>query len=133
VSLLPASCEFPKPLNEFQIRPFLKLEPEEFPRAWETAVSRTKDGRPTPKVVRAVIGELSGREQPSAVKNRNWKGIKARRNLPLGHLLALLTEARRAVEKHDTERVLAALDGIENLLFDPRRDVRKSNLTARQR
>jgi hypothetical protein len=54
VRLLPA--DVPKPANEFQIRPFLKLEPDKFPAKWEEIVQRAQPGRVTAKAVKEALG-----------------------------------------------------------------------------
>jgi len=39
INLLPDSVDIPRPSNEFQVRPFLKLAPEQFPTAWKRALA----------------------------------------------------------------------------------------------
>jgi hypothetical protein len=55
VKLLPADGVIPRPTSEYQVRPFLKLEPGAFPQAWERAVSRATGGKVTPALVRSLI------------------------------------------------------------------------------
>src|ERR1035438_1994743 len=40
LNLLPADRSLPRPINEFRIRPFLKLAPEAFPGAWQRVTER---------------------------------------------------------------------------------------------
>src|SRR6266850_2810734 len=40
LKLLPVNEDIPRPSNEFQIRPFLKLQAEQFPKAWQQAIRR---------------------------------------------------------------------------------------------
>src|SRR5579859_2061468 len=58
LKLLPNQGEIPWPSNEFQIRPFLRLEPEAFPKAWEQAVARAKNGVVTAALLRGVVAEI---------------------------------------------------------------------------
>jgi hypothetical protein len=43
--LIPGDENAPRPKNEIQMRPFLKLALEEFPRAWKRAVKNAKKAR----------------------------------------------------------------------------------------
>ena len=45
LKLLPKDSSLPKPLNENQIRPFLRLPAAEFPKAWKRAVKMANEGR----------------------------------------------------------------------------------------
>ena len=119
LNLLPADRSLPRPINEFQIRPFLKLAPEAFPRAWQRVTERAKDGKVTSSLVQAVIDELlpnALRRIPPAGKSTLNKAVKGVR---LGQILVLIQEVRPNVEKHDVEQALAALQNIETLLFEP--------------
>ena len=49
IQLLPEGL--PKPSNEFQIRPFLKLEPGEFPKKWQTIVESSGAEKVTARMV----------------------------------------------------------------------------------
>jgi hypothetical protein len=121
LNLLPPDDSLPKPASEFQMRPFLKLEPEEFPKVWEQVAKRARDGKVTPTLVRAVISELPpGRVRPVAAARKSKPG-KSRSKIPLGQILVLLQEAKRRVEKGEVELALAALDRIESVLFGEER------------
>jgi hypothetical protein len=118
LKLLPTDDSIPRPTNEFQIRPFLKLQPEVFPKAWEEAIRRAKNGKVTSNSLRMLIAEISPRERPQEI---NLKRLKRMRygKAPPGQVLGLLHEAKRRVEKGETEQALAALEKIESLLYGP--------------
>jgi hypothetical protein len=109
MKLLPDDDPVPRPANEFQMRPFLKLEPEVFPGAWKKAVKTAKGGKVTTGIVRAVIREL----YPD---DADGKKRKRRKQVPVGQCLALLNEAKRSMEKGERDLVLSALERIEALL-----------------
>jgi len=90
LKLLPDDAKFPRPANEFQMRPFLKLAPEKFPGAWRQAVKAAKEGKITTSVVQAVIKDLA----PTA---RRKRGNEARPKtvLPVGQILTFLCEIKR--------------------------------------
>jgi hypothetical protein len=116
ISLLPPGQNLPMPGNEFQVRPFLKLEPEAFPIAWEQAIKRAKDGKITPGLVRSVVAEFfssTGEESKTTGRERPKSPSKA----TLGQVLTLLLEAKKRIEKGEWEEALAALDRIEWELF----------------
>jgi hypothetical protein len=117
LKLLPSSNQLPKPANEFQMRPFLKLAPEEFPGAWKRAVKTAKEGKVTTKVVQAVIRELLPKNHDQVRAGRKGKRGKSKGKWPGGQVLALLTEAKRQVQKGETDKALEALERIEGLLF----------------
>ncbi len=117
VKLLPADSNIPKPTNEFQIRPFLKLEPEIFPKAWEQAIRKSKEAKLTPGLIREVITEIA----PDAVRPRR-PAMRSRKARPfgtfsLGEVLILLADVKRRVEKQETREALAALEKAECLLL----------------
>lgn len=113
--LLPASSNGPKPTNESQIRPFLAIEPKDFPKAWEAAVKAADNGRVTQSIAREVVREISGTSRSATRSRAKRLGIPEK--LPLGQVLSQLLQARRHVEHHEAEEALAALDAIERLLF----------------
>lgn len=118
MNLLPEDTTFPRPINEFQIRPFLKLAPKEFPSAWKQVVKTAKEGKVTPRVVQVVVRKLL----PTGSAHSPGFGKKKRRNLQsktLGEILVLLHDARRRVEKGETEEAVAALERIERVLCGP--------------
>jgi hypothetical protein len=53
IQLLPK--DLPKPANEFQIRPFLKLETEEFPQEWQTIVDAAGAGKVTARIAEEAL------------------------------------------------------------------------------
>jgi hypothetical protein len=113
VNLLPNHAELPRPANEFQVRPFLKLAPAQFPAAWERAVGMAHTGNVPTNVARAVIEEL----HPSGNGNSSQRQKKSK--VPIGQILVLLYQARRCVEKHQDEQAFEAIDRIEKLLCGP--------------
>ncbi len=116
MKLLPSDDSLPRPANEFQMRPFLKLAPEEFPGAWKRAVKTAKEGKVTTKVVHAVIRELLPNYRNHAGKKGKRRKLKSK--WPQGEVLVLLNEAKRQVKSGGTEKALAALERIESLLFE---------------
>jgi hypothetical protein len=112
VNQLPENGSLPRPSNEFQVRPFLKLSAEEFPGAWKRAVSMAKSGKVTTPLAMEVIKEMTSDNTP-ARKKRRFKS-----KLPLGQILILLSTAKEIIEKHESERAVEILDRIESLLFD---------------
>lgn len=112
LKLLPAAHTVPKPENEFQIRPFLKLEPLAFPGAWVEAIKRSGDGKVTPKLAKTVVCELLPSDKRTVASSK-----PARRRVPLGKLLVLLNDAKRKIEKRQLEDAVAAIDEIERLFF----------------
>jgi hypothetical protein len=116
MKLLSSDGNAPKPANEFQMRPFLKLSAEKFPGAWSQAVKSAKQGKVTTRIVQAVIRDLMPNCQDLVQAAKKKQRGKKKTELPVGHLLTLLHEAKRQVEKSDTEKVMAALEKIESLL-----------------
>ena len=106
----------PKPENEFQIRPFLKLPPGEFPGAWRSVFRAAKEGKITPSAIRAAIRDLRSERTGSIDVPQKPIMRNSKRKLPLGQILVLLYETKRKVEKGETALAIAALERIENLL-----------------
>jgi len=117
MQLLPGDDTLPKPENEFQMRPFLKLPPKEFPEAWRQAIEKAQKGKVTTSIVQAVLKDLIPvcNGQRRNAKNGNRRKSKAR--MQVGQVLVLLNEAKRQVEKGDTTDTIAVLERIESLLF----------------
>ena len=118
LNLLPAAEVLRRPINEFQVRPFLKLKPEAFPMAWEQVIKRAKDGKVTPTLIRTLITEISPQGKDKA-QVKNARQAKAPSKSTLGHMLMLLEEAKKRIEKGESELALATLVKIESLLFRP--------------
>jgi hypothetical protein len=116
MNLLPGDDALPRPSNEFQIRPFLKLAAEEFPGAWRRAVKIAKEGTVTSRIVQGVVRELLPARHDRVVAATKLKRARARGRIPVGQILVLLFETKRRVEKGETEEALAALEQIENVL-----------------
>ncbi|HZR20562.1 MAG TPA: hypothetical protein VFE51_24990 [Verrucomicrobiae bacterium] len=116
VKLLSPQTAIQRPTTEFQIRPFLKLAPEVFPKAWETAVTRSKNGKVSSAVIRAVIAEaVPAQTRPTTLKRR--KRTKLPKHCSIGEVLVLLQETRKAIEKGEHQRALAAIEKIDCLLL----------------
>ena len=92
------------------VAPLNEAESSQFDR-------RAKDGKVTQTLVRDVIAEMSpkGLAPVSAPKTRGE--AKSKSKIPLGQILSLLQEARRRIEKRETEEAIAALERIETLIF----------------
>ena len=119
INLLPDSDDTPRPSNEFQVRPFLKLPREEFPNAWKRALKQANEGKITPRILQTVVDEFLPHRTLGASSGKRSRSAKRQTNLPKAQILVLLQEARKRIEKHQLEEALAALDNIENILFKP--------------
>jgi hypothetical protein len=119
LKLLPPGEGTPRPTNEYQMRPFLRLEPEAFPRVWEQALARAQNGRVTSNLVQRIIAEVRPARLGCAKPPKPRKPINPWQRPSAGQLLVLLEEARRRIQKAETEQALAALDRIELLVFGP--------------
>lgn len=115
--LLPEKAGVPRPANEFQMRPFLKLEPAVFARAWEEVTKRAKDGKVTPRLARTVVCEFLPKDSQPVKGSAKRKQGRWRRKLPLGQVLVLLQEVRQKIEKHEDDAAVEVLTRIEALLF----------------
>jgi len=104
IQLLPENQ--PKPANEFQIRPFLKLEPEEFPKKWQTIVDAAGAGKVTSRIVEEALN-LPKRKR----KRRNLKTSDQREKIN-----ELLDSLRAALEEKNVEDALKELVRLEKLL-----------------
>ena len=89
IKLLPENVA--KPANEFQVRPFLKLEPEEFRDKWPEIVKTAGEGKVTSKIVADSLG--LGRKKRKKRKGKA-SGQKEEVNELLGGLRAALEEKK---------------------------------------
>jgi hypothetical protein len=117
IKLLPPGETIPKPCNEFQVRPFLKLKPEAFLKAWERTVRRAKGGKVTPSLVRDVVAEITPK---STVATKGSKRSRSERKVPVGQILVLLHDAKGRLKRGETDDALAVLEQIEAALCSPR-------------
>jgi hypothetical protein len=118
MKLLTSSDDMPKPACESQIRPFLKLPPQEFPRAWNQVV-KTANGEPvTTKVIRAVANKLLAADKSKAAAPSQPECGHKKITLEKSHVWVLITQARKQVSLGDSEQVLETLGKIEELLYD---------------
>jgi hypothetical protein len=104
IKLLPE--ETPKPANEFQIRPFLKMEPEEFPEKWKAIVKTAGDGKVTSKIVEDSLGLAKK-------KRRKRKAKASDQNDEINELVANL---RAALEEKKVDDAMKHLGKLEKLL-----------------
>lgn len=117
LQLLPPEDGVRKPNSEYQIRPFLKLEPAAFPKAWSEAIARVKDGNITAALLQTVVAEITPKKgAKSSPKDRHTSPVFSDRCLP-GQVLAMLQELKRRTEKAETSQALEVIDRIERLLF----------------
>ena len=105
IRLLPQ--DIPKPANEFQIRPFLKLEPEEFRKKWQAIVDAAGPGK---KVTSRIVEDSLGlpkkrRKRRKAKSSGEREGIKE-----------LLESLRAALEERNVEEAMMQLAKLEKLL-----------------
>jgi hypothetical protein len=104
IKLLPENVA--RPANEFQVRPFLKLEPEEFRDKWPEIVKTAGEGKVTSKIVKDSLG--LGRKKR---KRRKAQGSDQKREVN-----ELLVSLRAALEKKEVEDALKHLAKLEKLL-----------------
>jgi hypothetical protein len=104
IQLLPQNL--PKPANEFQIRPFLKLEPAEFPKKWQVILESAGAGKVTSKIVE---DSLNLRRK----KRGRPKGVKSKPKMGVSELLASL---RAALKEKDVDEAMKNLTKLEKLL-----------------
>jgi len=104
IQLLPQ--DLPKPANEFQIRPFLKLEPDEFPKKWQTILDAAGAGKVTSRIVEEAL-HLQKRKR----KRRNLKTSDQKVKVN-----ELLNSLRAALEEKNVEEAMRELAKLEKLL-----------------
>jgi hypothetical protein len=115
--LLSADDQTPRPTSEFQMRPFLKLEPEAFPLAWRTVIAEAKDGRVTSHLIGKLLADRNqGVCGKSARKKRSRRGRLLKRQ-GAGEVLMLLQQARHRIESGQAEDAISSLERVERLLF----------------
>ena len=102
IQLLPEGL--PKPSNEFQIRPFLKLEPEEFPKKWQTIVESSGAEKVTARIVEESL-------------NLSKKRRKRRKASKRQEIKELLDSLRAALKSKDLEAATLELDKLEKALL----------------
>jgi hypothetical protein len=104
IQLLPQ--DLPKPANEFQIRPFLKLEPEEFPKKWQTILDAAGAGKVTSRIV----------EETLKLPKRKRKKRKAKTPDQRQKVDELLDSLRAALNEKNVEDAMKELAKLEKLL-----------------
>jgi hypothetical protein len=104
IQLLPQ--DLPKPANEFQIRPFLKLEPDEFPKKWQTILDAAGARKVTSRIVEETL-QLPKRKR----KRRNLTTSDRKEKVN-----ELLDSLRAALEEKNVEDAMRELAKLEKLL-----------------
>jgi hypothetical protein len=104
IKLLPENVA--KPANEFQIRPFLKLEPKQFPEKWQEVIETAGEGKVTSKIVEDSLG-LGKKKR----KKRRAQGSDQKKEVN-----ELLVSLRAALEKKEVDDALKHLAKLEKLL-----------------
>ena len=104
IKLLPENVT--KPANEFQVRPFLKLEPEEFRDKWPEIVKTAGEGKVTSKIVKDSLG-LGKKKR----KRRKAQGSDQKKEVN-----ELLASIRAALEEKKVEDALKHLGKLEKLI-----------------
>ena len=105
IQLLPEGL--PKPANEFQIRPFLKLEPEEFPQKWQTIIESTGAGKVTSKIVENALN----------LPKKSRKRRKAKASSQSEEVKGLLAGLRAALKDRNVDEAINELDRLEKALL----------------
>jgi chromatin segregation and condensation protein Rec8/ScpA/Scc1 (kleisin family) len=104
IQLLPE--DLPKPANEFQIRPFLKLEPEEFPKKWQTILDAAGAGKVTSRIV----------EETLQLPKRKRKKRKSKSSDQRDKVNEILENLRAALKERKVEDAMNELAKLEKLL-----------------
>jgi hypothetical protein len=104
IQLLPE--DLPKPANEFQIRPFLKLEPGEFPKKWQTILDAAGTGKVTSRIVEEALKLPKRKRKRQNVKTSDQKE----------KVNELLDSLRAALKERNVEDALKELTKLEKLL-----------------
>jgi hypothetical protein len=114
IKLLPAGEDMPKPTTEFQVRPFLKLDPKVFPKAWEETLKRAGGGKITLTTVKSVVRDFY---RKSAIRATPKPARRSDSKVPVGQIIVLLHDAKKRIEKREVEDAVAVLERIERLLL----------------
>ncbi len=104
LQLLPE--DLPTPANEFQIRPFLQLEPEEFPRKWQTILDAAGKGKVTSRIVKEAL----------QLPKRKRKKRKAKTSDQEEKVNELLASLRATLKEKNVEEAMKELAKLEKLL-----------------
>ncbi len=104
ISLLPAGVV--KPTNEFQIRPLLKFEAEEFPQKWGQVLGKAGSTRITAKTVKEALG----------LSKKKRKKRKSGAANPKAEINQVLDNIRAALNGEKVKDALKELEKLEKLL-----------------
>src|SRR5581483_2502827 len=113
--LLPAGDDTPRPSSEFQMRPFLKVKPEEFPTVWKRVMERAQERPITSALIGGLVDELLGNPRRRNAKTSLEKGV----NLPhgaIGEVLVLIDQVKRHIKLEQLEKAKAELERIERVI-----------------
>jgi hypothetical protein len=104
IQLLPEGL--PKPSNEFQIRPFLKLEAGECPKKWQTIVESSGAEKVTARIVEESLNLSKKRRKRRKAGSNESQEVKD-----------LLDNLRAALKIKDLEPATLELDKLEKALL----------------
>ena len=96
----------PKPANEFQIRPFLDLKPEEFPPKWKAILDSVGQGKVTSKIVQESLDLPKKKRRKRKVKKSNQQE----------EVKELLAAIRAALYEENVASAKKCLTKLEKLL-----------------
>jgi len=118
LNLLPDDGTIRRPANEFQMRPFLKLEPKDFPEAWKQVLERAKDGKITSQLIGGIINEVALTKVGRKIRTTNPTRVSLSKGT-IGEIIVLLDQAKRQIQKlqcEEAERAIEQLERVEKLL-----------------
>jgi len=115
VKLLPNDGTIPKPTSEFQVRPFLQLDPEVFPKVWQQLVTRSRGGKISASLVKELVAEFSS-NGPNFEDAKDTAARRKRSCGRFGEVFTWLFEARKRMQNGETDQALAALERIEEVI-----------------
>jgi hypothetical protein len=113
--LLPVD-DTPRPSSEFQMRPFLKLQPEAFPSAWKRVLEQTQNRPITSALIGGLVHEF-GSSCTDAHRKPEAKRGKALPKARIGEILMLLERIRRYIDCEQGDNAKADLERIERLIL----------------
>ena len=110
------------PLNERQVRPLTRLEPDVQPQVWEKAVQTAPDGKVTAQHVNKVVRELLGeqvREKVEKIKEKIAPAVSGEFTDALWALIDVVrAEVAKPLKAKMRENMRDSIRRVENLLAD---------------
>lgn len=106
IRLLPEGTQ--KPSNEFQIRPFLQLDPLEFPKKWQAVLDSVDKGKVTSTIVIDILN----------LPKRKQKKRKTNKSVNKSEFKDLVAIIRTALEQGKIDVAKEHLAKLEKLLKD---------------